>query len=294
MMVHVDVLTTRVPLKDVKEPNKIMAILLIAINIRQIKNPDEEQISENELALLSHVSQEVIGKSAALSCLTASEHVKAVRHHLESIIACLPNNVYWTDRHSVYLGCNDNTAKMLGLKSRHEIVGLTYTDMAQLCHWDEGQGESFKRDDQEVMQSGKPKLNIEEPPITDAQGRIYHFLTSRVPLYDEAKNVIGIVGISIDITERKKMEASLRNAKIAAEVADKAKTEFLENMRHDIRTPLSGIIGCAQAIKDNMRHAKRDEIEDYADNLVASSQALLCFLNEILEVIKVASVKFRY
>jgi two-component system, OmpR family, aerobic respiration control sensor histidine kinase ArcB len=71
-----------------------------------------------------------------------------------------------------------------------------------------------------------------------------------------------------------------------AEAANNAKTEFLENMRHDIRTPLTGIVGFANLIAGETNEPK---IKEYVDNLVASSNALHDLLNEILEVIKIGS-----
>jgi DNA-binding CsgD family transcriptional regulator len=122
---------------------------------------------------------------------------------LDKIIHLMPGNVYWTDINSVYLGCNDNVTNMLGLKSRQEIMGITYSDMARLGGWTQGQEKSFKGDDQEVMLTGKPKLNIEEPPITDSEGNIMYFITSRVPLRDKNNQITGILGISTDITSKK-------------------------------------------------------------------------------------------
>ena len=70
--------------------------------------------------------------------------------------------------------------------------------------------------------------------------------------------------------------------------ANKAKTEFLENIRHDIRTPLVGIAGCAHAIKDNIDDPhKIEQVKEYADILITSRYALTILLNEILETIKV-------
>ncbi len=82
------------------------------------------------------------------------------------------------------------------------------------------------------------------------------------------------------------MEKNLNQAKEAAEVANQAKTEFLSNMRHDIRTPLSGIVGFSEILK---AESKEPRIKEYADNLVASSHALLHLMDEVLEAVRVSS-----
>ncbi|MCX7124571.1 MAG: ATP-binding protein, partial [Gammaproteobacteria bacterium] len=93
-----------------------------------------------------------------------------------------------------------------------------------------------------------------------------------------------IILVASDISNRKKSETALHIAKKEAESANRAKTEFLENMRHDIRTPLSGIIGFARLIQKEAISART---KDYADNLVLATNALLDFQNEILDAIKV-------
>ena len=84
----------------------------------------------------------------------------------------------------------------------------------------------------------------------------------------------------------KKIEEELYQAKIIAEAGNQAKTEFLENMRHDIRTPLSGIMGFAEFLKSE---SHEPHIKDYADNLIASSRALNSLMNEVLEAVRVSS-----
>lgn len=225
--------------------------------------------------------------------LTEQRHIehlaKSTKFNLDAIIACMPGNVYWVDKHAVFQGCNDNVAKMLGLKSSADIVGMTHEDTAQMCHWLGNQAASFKRDDLEVIRTGKSKLNIEDPLVTSAEGKTLHFLTSRMPIRGENNVVTGAVGISVDITDRKKIEEALRKAKEAAEVANQAKTEFLENIRHDLRTPLTGIVGFSDLIKLEAKKAKNEKISAYADSVQASSQALLELLNEVLEAMRIAS-----
>ena len=73
-------------------------------------------------------------------------------------------------------------------------------------------------------------------------------LSHKEPLLDEFGEAIGVTGISMDITELKNTQKSLVEAKEKAEAANKAKTEFIANMSHDIRTPLTGVIGMASLL----------------------------------------------
>ncbi len=208
------------------------------------------------------------------------EKLKESVHFYENVLSKLPTNVYWKDENSVYLGCNDRFAKIMDLPSRRAIKGMTDFDFG----WDKEVAESFIAFDKKVMQTGKSLTT--EDVFSEASGKVVTVLTNKTPLKSKNGKTIGVLAISVDITERKKMEGDLYQAKIAAEAANNAKTEFLENMRHDIRTPLTGITGFANIIAEEL---KNEKVKEYVDNLTASSQALQDLLNEILEVIKIGS-----
>ncbi len=199
--------------------------------------------------------------------------------NLEKIVSLLPGNVFWKDRDGYYLGCNDNVAKILKLQHRSEIVGKRDPEII---------GEDLAKEayivDQKVIKDRKEY--VDEQIGFDANGNESIYLTSKLPILDESNEVVGILGLSFDITERKKAEIDLRVAKEKAEAASKAKSEFLMNMRHDVRTPLTGIIGFANLIKNETSSTK---VEEYADNMLASSYALLDFLNEVLETVRMTS-----
>ncbi len=198
---------------------------------------------------------------------------------LSRIIAHVPHDIFWKDRDSRFLGCNPSFAKAAGT-TPEDIIGKTDYDMP----WRE-QAAKYVKDDQEVMRLGKSKTGIEDIQ-QQADGKEIVALVSKVPLRDQYDNVIGILGIYTDITERKEYEKQLLNAKLEAEAANQAKTEFLANMRHDIRTSLTGIVGFANLIKEESNNPK---IAEYSTNLQASCQALLDFFNEVLDAIRITS-----
>ena len=107
--------------------------------------------------------------------------------------------------------------------------------------------------------------------------------------YDDENRPINLVGIVLDITERKRSEDELRRAKEMAEAANIAKSHFLATMSHEIRTPMNGILGMAQMLL--MPSINEDERQEYARTILNSGQTLLALLNDILDLSKVEADK---
>ncbi len=175
----------------------------------------------------------------------------------------------------VYLGCTNSMAKLLGLESRQAIIGKTYSDL-----FDAESAAHYKRTDEAVMKKGTPIL-LEEP-LYYPDGRKEVYLSTKVPLRDLQGEIMGMLGVSIDITARKKMELDLQSARKKAEAANRAKDEFIRNMSHDIRTPLSGIVGMSSLLEQG---AHTQEEKEQAHMLNISGEQLLHLLNGVLDIV---------
>jgi two-component system sensor histidine kinase ChiS len=164
---------------------------------------------------------------------TAEEQLAHERAVLQYIVDNVPALIFWKDRQSVYLGCNRGFAALGGKDDPRELVGRTDYDMAWRQFADQ-----YRAGDRELFERGEPILYREEPM---SDGKV--ILTSKVPMRDQAGEMIGVLGIIFDITERKHLELELREAKEKAESAAQARSDFIANVTHELRTPLTLILG---------------------------------------------------
>ncbi len=195
--------------------------------------------------------------------------------NLTQFINCTPGSLYWKDKEGKYLGCNKFMVETSGLTSPMDIIGKTDFDL-----WPKENAKKLHENDQYVITSGKTIVTNEA--VTIANGETKYFTGVKMPLLDSNNNVIGVIGNSLDITELEKAKQSLEIIGEKAEAANKTKTEFLYNMRHDFKTPFTGILGMAKLLyNDETDSNKKEQIEC----IIKSAKGLLEQLDEILEFV---------
>ena len=101
------------------------------------------------------------------------------------------------------------------------------------------------------------------------------------PIFDGDGKLINFVGLQTEITERKRWEAALHEAKDEAEQANRAKSEFLSRMSHELRTPMNAILGFAQVLE---MHELADQQRECVTHIHRAGTHLLALINEVLDL----------
>ncbi len=119
-------------------------------------------------------------------------------------------------------------------------------------------------------------------------GRKYHLHIEIQPVRGASGEIENFIAVETDITARVETEQQLRRAKIDADDASRAKSEFLASMSHEIRTPMNGVIGMTSLL---METTLSGEQRDFVNTIRTSGEALLTIINDILDFSKIESGK---
>lgn len=201
------------------------------------------------------------------------------REELQAIVDNSPTLLHVKDRRGRYKLVNDRWCELARL-SEADVLGRS-DEMLFAPEVAAG----MARDDEVVLDQGEPRQFEEVRRHGDTEIVLE---TYKFPLLDAQGRPYGLCGIAHDVTERKQNEAELRRARDQAREASRAKSAFLANVSHEIRTPINAIIGMTHlALAAELPARPRD----YVDRAHQSANELLAIINDILDFSRIEAGK---
>jgi len=206
---------------------------------------------------------------------------------LANIIAKMPGHLYWKNEKGVYMGCNDKQAASLGLKTGSEVVGKTDLDLP----WGKRASDKIMHTDKLIMSTKKTEI-IEE--IVKIDGKKSVFLSQKSPLLDLNQKVAGVLGVSVDITKQKILEAEYIEKTHELNNALEVKRNFINNLSHEIRIPLHSVTAITNEIYDQWDTMPDTEKKEYFKTIVDSQNRLMSLVTNLLDLSKIKSGKLSF
>jgi PAS domain S-box-containing protein len=203
-------------------------------------------------------------------------------HFMRQLLDAIPTPIFFKDAAGRYLGCNASFASTLGIAPQ-TIIGKTVYDISPRAL-----AEVYDAADRDLIE--KRGVQVYEAAVRVADGSLRDVVFHKATFSNADGTLGGLVGVILDITERKRAEERYRETAQQAELASRAKSEFLAHMSHELRTPLNAIIGFSQLLQLAKWGALGDaRYGEYARHIHESGAHLLAVINEILDLSKAES-----
>ena len=234
---------------------------------------NENAFKESDIELLEFVASHI---SLAVQRKKIHHETLISEQILRNVLDNIPINVFWKDTSSNFLGVNADSLKEMGLENESDVIGKSDFDF-----YDKNDAENYRADEEAIMLSGKPKLNYQETHIKNGEKRCY--VSNKIPFFDENNKVIGIVGTSKDISERKRIQLELEKLTAELKLQNDTKNKFFSIISHDLINPIAGIIGFSELLKENSEDLAPAKIKSFATIINKSANFTLALLHDLLE-----------
>ena len=227
--------------------------------LRQHQDHLEELVEERTLDLVrlndqllqeiaEHRKAEEGQRTALAEALQATQALREERNLLRTLIDALPDLIHFKDTESRFIIANQAVANFLGAETVQEIIGKRGSDF-----FPQEVADQYRAGEQAVIQSGQP-LVIQAELSTDPAGNSAWFTTIKVPLRDIQGRIIGLVGMSRDITEQRRGQEE--RERLQAQLIQAQRMEafglLAGGVAHDFNNLLTPIIGYSQLLAGRM------------------------------------------
>lgn len=199
----------------------------------------------------------------------SEERLGAILDHSPAVI-CLK------DLDGRYVFVNQEFERSLGMR-RAAVVGRTDREV-----FPPRLADMYRANDMEAFRQ-RAAIHVEEPAL-HAEGGVHVYASSKFPLIGPDGQPYAICSISTDITDRKHAEDEIKAARLEAERANRAKSDFLSRMSHDLRTPLNAVLGFAQLLSAEPLAGEQLEC---VKQIRRGGEHLLDLINEVLDIARI-------
>ncbi len=197
---------------------------------------------------------------------------------LDSLVENLPHMLFVKDAANLtFVRFNRAGEELLGWK-REDLIGKSDLDL-----FPPAQASAFIAKDREVL-AQRGVVTIEDEAVETRGGGTRHLRTKKIPVVDQRGVPVFLLGISEDITSLRLSQVELRLAKEVAEKATRAKSEFLLNMSHEMRTPLNAILGFGRVLTRELGPTLNADQRVCLQDIVDAGGHMLQLVNDLLDL----------
>jgi len=217
----------------------------------------------------------------------AEERARLAQERLQAAVEFLPDGFVLYDAEDRLVLCNERYRALHAQTAEALKPGTLFADVIR-ASYASGEQDAAGGD---VEAAVRQRLELHRQA-----GTPFELISrARVIRIAERRTSDGFtVGLHSDITDLKRREAALMEAKQLADAANRAKSEFLANMSHELRTPLNAIIGFAETIERKLFGETSPRYHDYAGDIRRSGEHLLAVISDILDMSKIESGKYEF
>lgn len=243
--------------------------------VELVKQGATDYVLKDRIERLSLVTRRALDAARHIEKFRKAElEAKTNRNLLKAVINNALDSIYIKDIDGKYLLFN-TAAEMMTGKRAEEVIGK-----GDSVIFNKEDARKTAEEDKRVLERRTPITYEESLLLNDGKVHIFH--TIKCPIYDAGGDIVGLSGISRDITAKKLIEQELVKAKEKAEEGDRLKSAFLQNISHEIRTPMNAIIGFSKLLKEPDTDKERSIT--YGEIISNSSEQLLSIISDIISI----------